>query len=170
MKISTKYLTLAFMVLFVASCTTTRERFQEMSQHDRANYVCSRDYNVVQSSNAIEENEKSYKRINTILLRGYRIHSDCKIVTKEVPGEVVCVTKNNADGDSIRTCSTPTTTQEVCVETPVAIDYENEKSKRNYFMKSLEVASQEYERYYKSCYSQVVPMTPDSAYNFFSEG
>jgi len=165
MKNSTKFLTLAAIGLLISSCTSLEEKFQNMSHQDRAEYICSRDRDVSLNRADKNRNENSVNKLNRIISRGYRIHNDCNKITVEY-GTATCTTNTYGDNSTTK-CTRPTKKETVCVESPVPIDYENERAKMAGFTKSMLAASEKYDRLYKKCYLQVEPLNSESAYNFF---
>ncbi|CAH1904167.1 conserved hypothetical protein [Candidatus Nitrotoga sp. HW29] len=159
----------AAILVFICGCTTVSS-FQKMPSYERAQYVCSRDSNYKRLSNDESIHEAKIDEINSVLSRGYRVHKACKTVKVEKPGTVSCT--SNSVGNAVNTdCkqNTKTTYENVCTETPVAIDASLERENLEASKNMVVRAKIEKNNVYNRCYSLVEPMSAEQAFNYYEK-
>jgi hypothetical protein len=155
-------------LISMCGCATV-DTFQKMNSSERAHYVCSRDKYYERLSNDELSQQARIDDISSTLARGYRVHKSCRTVKVEKPGTVSC-TSHDAGGTYTNTdCrqNTKITYENVCTETPVAIDANLEKENLKVSRDLMERAMIEKNNIYSLCYSMIEPMSAEQAFSYY---
>jgi hypothetical protein len=163
MNIVKKLLGIFVAVILFSGCTTLTD-FQKMGNWQRANFVCSEHAGIKQlESNAAWYQEEANK-IQAVLSTGYRVHESCQKVKVERPGTTDCITYG-----PLTTCTptTITTYENQCTQTPVPINYQEERAKYDQFLSASQSALNQRKQLYSECHDRVRKMSPEEAYGYY---
>ncbi len=141
-----------------------------MNTEQRADFLCLRDRSVKN----FQQEEASYyaiiSQINQDLIRGYKIHTQCRQVEVQTPTSVNCSSYNA--GYQVNTnCqqNTSTSTHQECTETPVPLDTALEKQKLAQFTDRKQQAEKNRATAYYNCYDRSMQLTAEEAYQVYKQ-
>ena len=140
------------------------EDFRKMTPDERANMVCEADRRLRQLRKEKDLLTQSIQSSQEALSRGYRLHRECKDI--EVYGDSTTVCKE-IRGKTICKEHRPVSTRTECNDIPVAIDSKLEKENIRNWTKSTRQLDKETRSVRTACYSRIVKMTPEQAYEHY---
>lgn len=151
------------LLMVVSGCTTVKT-FQRMTPDQRAVAVCKRQVHILASVQQKQALEAQIADSTQALNRGYRVHKQCQQVKVYGPAKVSCSSSGNyTDCTESRSESYETR----CVELPVSLSFELEKSKIEQWTRSLSSVNERLESDWQQCYRSVYTMSPEEAYQHY---
>lgn len=139
------------------------EDFRKMTPDERANMVCEADSRLRQLRKEKDLLTQSIQSSQEALSRGYRLHRECKDI--EVYGDSTTVCKETR-GKTICKEHRPVSTRTEC-KTFLLPSFETGKRKHPELDKSTRQLDKETRSVRTACYSRIVKMTPEQAYEHY---
>ena len=150
-----KVLSVGGLLLSLNACTSL-EDFQKMSPESRAHKTCNNDVTVRHYKSQVYQFTSEINKINTLLLKGYRTHENCTVITYE---------SNSSNGEKDKQKNS---IKKICTEVVIPINdyvYELEKNRRAELTVKLENSQNQKQSNFDICFDRILPMTAEQAYN-----
>lgn len=141
------------------------EDFRKMTPDERANMVCEADSRLRQLRKEKDLLTQSIQSSQEALSRGYRLHRECKEHRGNMAIRPPSARKHA--GKPICKEHRPVSTRTECNDIPVAIDSKLEKENIRNWTKSTRQLDKETRSVRTACYSRIVKMTPEQAYEHY---
>lgn len=163
-----KYHKILITAILISGCTSLND-LRNMSSTERTDFVCQRDKQYKNITRTINASADKISEINNAIYQGYRVHKSCQLVAKQVPsGYTSCNTTSYGYGLNTDCYQTTTTKYDnVCHETPVPINFENEQANLNTLKNSISKNSQNRLIIYSTCANKISEMSPEEAYIYY---
>ncbi len=139
--------------------------FRKMTPDERARTVCEADSNLRQLHKEKDALTQAIQSSQEALSRGYKLHRECKDV--EVYGDVTTVCKDVSKNKTVCKEHRPVSTKTECKDIPVTIDSGLEKENIRIWTKNRTQLDKKIRNDWSACYSRVVKMTPEQAYELY---
>lgn len=156
MRVFIRILTLVSLMLLLNACTSL-EDFQKMTPETRAYKACKNDVTVSFYRSKIYQLERDIEEIDSLLLRGYKTHKNCTVITYKDNFK----TNKEKPNKSIK---------KICTEVAIPLNdyiYEFEKNRRDSLTIELENFQNNKQINFDKCFNQVLSMTVEQAYNYY---
>ena len=153
------------LIMLLSACASLQD-FQQMDTRTRTEFVCERDSQVRYHRRQVIDIQGRAAEIQQALLDGYRLVETCTTTTIE-PVDHVCMSTQEG-GQTMTTCadSEVSMIKQVCRQTPVAIDGNLEKQKRQDLLALQQAEAITADRAYMACFNKVGAMTPEQAFQY----
>ncbi len=159
---------LLMLALWLSACASV-ESFRKMTPAQRAREVCT----GIDSYTALEREEREHARkaaeIRQVLDRGYRLHESCRTVEASKAPEIVCPSSASRSGDARCSKEQNGKYKRICRDIPVPIDGALEKEKLAEHDAQARARATEKNQLYQRCYTQVLPMSAEQAYDYYKQ-
>lgn len=159
---------LIILALWLSACASV-ESFRKMTPAQRAREVCT----GIDSYTALEREEREHARkaaeIRQVLDRGYRLHESCRTVEASKAPEIVCPSSASRSGDTRCSKEQNGKYKRICRDIPVPIDGALEKEKLAEHDAQARARATEKNQLYQRCYTQVLPMSAEQAYDYYKQ-
>lgn len=159
---------LLMLALWLSACASV-ESFRKMTPAQRAREVCT----GIDSYTALEREEREHARkaaeIRQVLDRGYRLHESCRTVEASKAPEIVCPSSASRSGDTRCSKEQNGKYKRICRDIPVPIDGALEKEKLADHETQARARATEKNQLYQRCYTQVLPMSAEQAYDYYKQ-
>lgn len=159
---------LIILALWLSACASV-ESFRKMTPAQRARAVCT----GIDSYTVLEREEREHARkaaeIRQVLDRGYRLHESCRTVEASKAPEIVCPSCASRSGDTRCSKEQNGKYKRICRDIPVPIDGALEKEKLADHETQARARAMEKTQLYQRCYTQVLPMSAEQAYDYYKQ-
>ncbi len=149
---------IASVIAFLLNGCTSLEDFQKMSPESRAHKTCNNDVTVRHYKSQVYQLTNEINQIDALLLKGYRTHENCTVITYE----------SNTLGDEKD--KQKNSIKKICTEVVIPLTnytYDHEKNKKSELMTNLGNAKSKKQQNFDQCYQKVLLMTPEQAFTRF---
>ncbi len=163
--------------LLASGCTTLKD-FQAMSPDQRADFVCSQENSVKRLAANINDYHQRLDDVEDALERGYRVHVACHdewIPACDIHGHDDHEDHNDRHNEKDHDRKShhdqkkhsKSHYHQVCIETPVAIDWQFETLKKEQYRDALSAAQDDHHQAFSECSERVMPMSAGEAFSYY---
>mgnify|MGYP005622424559 FL=1 len=152
-----KALSIGGLLLLLNACTSL-EDFQKMSPESRAHKTCNNDVTVRHYKSQIYQFTNEINQIDALLLKGYKTHENCTIITYE---------SNSSNGEKDKQKNS---IKKICTEVVIPLSdyvYDHEKNRKSELVINLDNAKIQKQQAFDSCYNETLPMSAEQAFNHY---
>ena len=152
-----KVLSVGGLLLSLNACTSL-EDFQKMSPESRAHKTCNNDVTVRHYKSQIYQFTNEIDKIDTLLLKGYKTHENCTIITYE---------GSSSNGEKTKQRNS---IKKICTEVVIPLSdyvYNHEKNRKAELMINLDNARSHKQQNFDTCYNKTLPMSAEQAFNHY---
>ena len=152
-----KILTTITIVFLLNGCTSL-EDFQKMSPGSRAHKTCNNDVTVRHYKSQIYQFTNEINQIDALLLKGYKTHENCTVITYE---------SNTSDSEKDKQRNS---IKKICTEVVIPLSdyvYDHEKNRKSELMINLDNAKIQKQQNFDSCYNKTLSMSAEQAFNHY---
>lgn len=161
-------LALLAIICLLPACASV-ESFRKMTPAQRAREVCTRIDAYTQLDSDEREHTRKAAEIRQVLDRGYRLHESCRTVEASKAPEIVCPSSASRSGDTRCSKEQNGKYKRICRDIPVPIDGALEKEKLAEHETQARARAVEKNQLYQRCYTQVLPMSAEQAYDYYKQ-
>ena len=151
-----------FSCFMVSGCGASLASFEEISDDERAHFICKHNQNIRDLSKQADEIAEQVVDSRLVIEQGYRTHKSCQNIPSVVP-----VTNCTSFGYISCTTTTKTVYNLVCSEIPVPIDGDLEQKKLDGYLIASESAETAYSHALNECLSPLLDMTAEESFAFY---
>lgn len=159
---------LLILALWLSACASV-ESFRKMTPAQRAREVCAGIDAYTQLDSDEREHARKAAEIRQVLDRGYRLHESCRTVEASKAPEIVCPSSASRSGDTRCSKEQNGKYKRICRDIPVPIDGALEKEKLAEHDAQARARATEKNQLYQRCYTQVLPMSAEQAYDYYKQ-
>lgn len=159
---------LIILALWLSACASV-ESFRKMTPAQRAREVCTGIDAYTQLDSDAREHARKAAEIRQVLDRGYRLHESCRTVEASKAPEIVCPSSASRSGDTRCSKEQNGKYKRICRDIPVPIDGALEKEKLAEHDAQARARATEKNQLYQRCYTQVLPMSAEQAYDYYKQ-
>ena len=159
---------LLILALWLSACASV-ESFRKMTPAQRAREVCTGIDAYTQLDSDAREHARKAAEIRQVLDRGYRLHESCRTVEASKAPEIVCPSSASRSGDTRCSKEQNGKYKRICRDIPVPIDGALEKEKLAEHDAQARARATEKNQLYQRCYTQVLPMSAEQAYDYYKQ-
>ena len=159
---------LLMLALWLSACASV-ESFRKMTPAQRAREVCTGIDAYTQLDSDEREHARKAAEIRQVLDRGYRLHESCRTVEASKAPEIVCPSSTSRSGDTRCSKEQNGKYKRICRDIPVPIDGALEKEKLAEHDAQARARATEKNQLYQRCYTQVLPMSAEQAYDYYKQ-
>lgn len=159
---------LIILALWLSACASV-ESFRKMTPAQRAREVCTGIDAYTQLDSDEREHTRKAAEIRQVLDRGYRLHESCRTVEASKAPEIVCPSSASRSGDTRCSKEQNGKYKRICRDIPVPIDGALEKEKLAEHDAQARARATEKNQLYQRCYTQVLPMSAEQAYDYYKQ-
>lgn len=159
--------------LLASGCTTLKD-FEAMSPAQRADFVCTNESGVRRLASNVSDYDGRLDEVERTLERGYRVHVSCHdelIPACDIHGHDDHHDRHGGhDGRKSHHKDKKDNHphyHQVCIETPVAIDWQFETLKKQQYQDALADAKDEHHEAFAECSERIKPMSAGEAFSYY---